>query len=140
MASASAGVAYIDFCPENTATPPTSNGCTVVNNGKGQFDVDCGDGVILGAKKGASATIDDISSSLSVPYTTMPVGAPVSIDKFITISGHPEWNFRATQFVNLTCTPPHFDAGLRERIRVRPSRYGRDSNRGFYRNPDRLRR
>ena len=105
-ATTSLGPYYIDFCPENTATPGFS-GCTVVNNGQGQFDVTGGTGSFsVLPKKGASATIDDISSSLSPPYTTMPVGALVSINNFITISGHPEWNFRATQFVNLTCTPP----------------------------------
>jgi hypothetical protein len=44
-----------------------------------------------------------MSDAPSAPFTTFPVGVPVSIDNWLTLANLPNLDFRATQFVPATC-------------------------------------
>jgi hypothetical protein len=49
--------------------------------------------------------LDMVDQPGNAPFTYFPVGVPVSINNFLTVSSFPTFNFRATEFVNQTCAP-----------------------------------
>lgn len=90
---------FIDFCPENTATP-TAAGCTVVNNGVGNFNVTGAVG-LPGAFTGAGTILDIASATGNSPFTYVPIGNSTGVANFMTIAG---LNFIETNFLPESCT------------------------------------
>jgi len=89
----------IDFCPENSGTPPQP-GCGANGSGNtGSFDVTGATG--LPAALTGAGTILDLASAAYSTFTVFPVGSPSSINNFLSIAG---FDFVGTLFQPEVCT------------------------------------
>jgi hypothetical protein len=100
MVFASDGAAFIEFCTtvsgltcSNAAS--ATGAITVTGSGTGSFSV------LAALDPGTIDSTTDVTPPTS-PYTYLPVGLPVAINDYFTISGF-NWNFQANQLPLASC-------------------------------------
>jgi hypothetical protein len=91
---------FIRFC---TNADPT---CSGADTATGDFKVS-GPGtgsfsILTGADVGTIDNVTDHTPPAS-PYTYLPVGIPVTINDYITLTAHPTWNFQANLLPAASC-------------------------------------
>jgi hypothetical protein len=96
---------YIDWCPIDTNSPGGSASCGTSTTGMGTLTATGGSGTFTAVNPSSSGTILDMSDAVSAPFTFFPVGTPVSIDNWLTLSALPNLDFQANLFVPASCAP-----------------------------------
>jgi hypothetical protein len=94
---------YIDWCPTDPTSPPTA--CSTSAGGTGTLVAQGGSGTFAAVNPSSAGTIKDMSDAPSAPFTTFPVGVPVSINNWLTLAALPNLNFQANMFVPASCAP-----------------------------------
>jgi hypothetical protein len=97
------GADFIRFCTQ------ADSSCTGAATATGDFGVS-GPGsnsfsVLLNTDVGTVDNVTDVSPPVS-PYTYFPVSVPVVINNYLTVTGHPTWNFQASLLPLATCPAP----------------------------------
>ena len=108
FANAANTMHFIDWCPTDPTSPPTGSGsCGVATGGTGTLLAQGGSGSFLSLSTTPSTgTIKDLVDNGSAPpFTTFPVGVPVTINNLLTITTLPQFNFQAQMLVPETCAP-----------------------------------
>lgn len=97
----SLGAAYIEFCsqadPACTSAAAATGDYGISGPGSGSFSV------LTTADAGVVDNVTDRTPPLA-PYTYLPVGAPVSIDNYLALTGFPTWDFQADLLAAAVCT------------------------------------
>jgi hypothetical protein len=97
---------YIDWCPTDPSSPSTgSTTCGTSASGTGTLVAQGGSGTFAAVNPSSAGTIKDMSDAPSAPFTTFPVGVPVSINNWLTLAALPNLNFQANLFVPASCAP-----------------------------------
>jgi len=97
---------YIDWCPTDPSAPATGSAtCGTAASGTGTLTAQGGSGTFTAVNPTSAGTIKDMSDAASAPYTTFPVGVPVAINNWLTLTALPNLNFQANLFVPATCAP-----------------------------------
>jgi hypothetical protein len=94
---------YIDWCPTDPTSPATA--CSTSTSGIGTLVAQGGSGTFAAVNPSSAGTIKDMSDAPSAPFTTFPVGVPVSINNWLTLAALPNLNFQANMFVPASCAP-----------------------------------
>ena len=94
---------YIDWCPTDPTSPATA--CSTSTSGTGTLVAQGGSGTFAAVNPSSAGTIKDMSDAPSAPFTTFPVGVPVSINNWLTLAALPNLNFQANMFVPASCAP-----------------------------------
>jgi len=106
------GVNFIDFCPVDSSKagdPNVGAGCGSNNTGMGTFLANPGstpgsDWTTMIVPNSPGTILDIADQPGNPPYTYFPVGIPQTIDHFIVITAHPEWDFVATLLPLADCS------------------------------------
>lgn len=114
FANAGNTIHYIDWCPTDPAAPSTGSvacGTSAAGYGQGDIQANGGSGTFisqnpppLGGPVGTIKDMKDDPGGLG-GYTYFPIGAPVTINNWLTLSTLPNLNFQANQLVPQTCSP-----------------------------------
>jgi hypothetical protein len=113
LAFANGAADFIDWCPVQptspvaTVPPDALPSCGVSGADTGVFLASGGFGSFAPENPfpGQPGTILDMSDSPGFPtYTYFPVGTPVTIDHFLSLSAQPQFNFQANMLVGSNCT------------------------------------
>jgi len=97
---------YIDWCPTDPTSPATGSAtCGTADGGTGTLVAQGGSGTFAAVNPMSAGTIKDISDAPSAPFTTFPVGVPVTINNWLTLAALPNLNFQANLFVPASCAP-----------------------------------
>jgi hypothetical protein len=96
---------YIDWCPIDTGSPGGSASCGTSTTGMGTLTAAGGSGTFTAVNTTSAGTILDMSDAVSAPFTFFPVGTPVTIDNWLTLSALPNLDFQANLFVPASCAP-----------------------------------
>ena len=101
------GTHFIDFCPTDPTSPPTSPSCVgAANYGLGDVIAVGGTGTFTAVNPATAATIVDMRDTAGPgPFIYFPVGIPSMVDNFLVLSALPTLNFQAQMFVPQTCIP-----------------------------------
>jgi|GEM_PF-4947831 len=103
FSNTSGTIHYIDWCPIDTNSP--GGGCGTSSTGMGTLTATGGTGTFTAVNPSSSGTILDMSDAVSAPFTFFPVGTPVSIDNWLTLSTLSNLDFQANLFVPASCVP-----------------------------------
>jgi hypothetical protein len=101
---------YIDWCPTDPGSPASGSAtCGTSAGGTGTLTAQGGSGTFTAVNglgnAGTAGTIKDMSDAPSAPFTTFPVGVPVTINNWLTVAALPNLNFQANLFVPASCAP-----------------------------------
>ena len=105
FSNVSGTIHYIDWCPIDTGSPGGSASCGTSTSGMGTLTAAGGSGTFTAVNPTSSGTILDMSDAVSAPFTFFPVGTPVTIDNWLTLSALPNLDFQANLFVPASCAP-----------------------------------
>jgi hypothetical protein len=96
----SLGAGYIQFCTEADPTCELTSSVgdfNISGPGTGSFSV------LAGADTGTIDNTTDTSPA-SAPFTYVPVGVPVNIDHYLSLTGFPTWDFQLNLLMPAVCS------------------------------------
>jgi hypothetical protein len=96
---------FIDWCPTDPTSPATGSvTCGTASSGTGTITAQGGTGTFAAVNPTSAGTIKDMAdSAAAAPFTFFPVGTPVTINNWLTLSALPNLNFQANLFVPASC-------------------------------------